>query len=53
VVGTIDIDASDPLLEKADAAVWDTFERSLGRLLAVREDPPGYRVRSRSKERHG
>jgi len=52
VVGTIDIDASDPLLEGADAAVRDAFERSLGRLLVVKEDCPEYKVRGRSKGRH-
>jgi hypothetical protein len=53
VVGTIDIDASDPLLERADAAVRGAFERSLGRPLALHEEPPRYRVRSRTKGRHG
>jgi hypothetical protein len=37
VVGTIDIDASDPLLERADAALRATFDASLGRPVAVRE----------------
>ena len=37
VVGTIDIDASDPLLERADAAVRATFEASIGRPFMVRE----------------
>lgn len=31
VAGTIDIDGSDPLLEKADAAVRAAFDASLGR----------------------
>ena len=35
VVGTVDIDSSDPLLERADAAVCATFEASLARSLGV------------------
>jgi hypothetical protein len=53
VVGTIDIDASDPLLERADAAVRAVFETSLGRPLAVRERPAGYGERRRGTKRHG
>ena len=45
VVGTIDIDPGDPLLEGADAAVRGMFETSLNRPLMVKERPPGYRVR--------
>jgi hypothetical protein len=37
VVGTIDLDASDPLLERADATVRTIFDRSLGRPLAAKE----------------
>jgi hypothetical protein len=37
VVGTIDIDPADPLLEGADAAVRRLFERSTSRPIAVRE----------------
>jgi hypothetical protein len=37
VVGTIDIDPSDPLLERADEAVRYLFEASLGRPLTRRE----------------
>lgn len=33
IVGTIDIDSSDPRLERADAAVQAVFEASLGRPL--------------------
>ncbi|MEO8256875.1 MAG: hypothetical protein ABI868_05960 [Acidobacteriota bacterium] len=36
VVGTIDIDSSDPLLAGADAALQAIYEASLGRPLAVR-----------------
>jgi hypothetical protein len=37
VVGTIDIDASDPGLAGADAAVRSLFDASLGRPLVARE----------------
>ena len=37
VVGTIDIGASDPQLEKADAAVRRLFQSSLQRPMVVRE----------------
>jgi hypothetical protein len=37
VVGTIDIDSSDPLLEGADAALRSMYEASLGRPLVARE----------------
>jgi hypothetical protein len=43
VAGTIDIDASDPLLEHADRAVRAAFDASLGRPLAVREARATYR----------
>jgi hypothetical protein len=42
VVGTIDIDSSDPLLEKADAALQAAFAASLNRPLAVREARAAY-----------
>ena len=45
VVGTIDIDSSDPLLEHADAALRAAFDASLGRPLAVREARPEYQGR--------
>jgi hypothetical protein len=45
VVGTIDIDSSDPSLEGADAAVRSMYEGSLGRPLIVREAPPRYSAR--------
>jgi hypothetical protein len=44
VVGTIDIDSSDPLLETADAAVRSIYEASLGRPLIVREAAARYGV---------
>ncbi len=51
VVGTIEIDAADPLLEKADAAVRGIFERSSARPLAAREPHASYRLRARSKKK--
>ena len=42
VVDTIDIDSSDPLLERADAAVRSTFEASLARSLGVHEGRAKY-----------
>src|SRR4029079_14694045 len=36
VIGTIDIDPGDPLLERADATVQDLFAKSLGRPLAIK-----------------
>ena len=42
VVGTIDIDASDPSLEQADAAVRTMFDRSLGRPLVLKEARASY-----------
>jgi hypothetical protein len=54
VVGTIDIDASDPLLEGADDVIRGIYETSLGRPLAVREQPADYRpARGRKKGRRG
>ncbi len=45
VAGTIDIDASDPLLERADAALQAAFDASLGRPVMMREGPATYRAR--------
>ncbi len=53
VVGTIDIDAADPLLEKADAAVRAMFETSLRRPMVVRETPPAYGGRRRGTRKRG
>ena len=54
VVGTIDIDASDPLLERADEAVRYMFEESLGRPLMVKETEATYHVpRRAAKKRRG
>ncbi len=35
VIGTIDVDPGDPLLDRADAAVRGLFDASLGRRLSV------------------
>src|SRR5687768_12082543 len=51
VVGTIDIDSSDPMLERTDAAIQAVFGASLGRPLAVREARPEYRGRT-TRRRH-
>ena len=37
VIGTIDIDSSDPMLERADTDVHALFEKSFGRPLVIRE----------------
>ena len=54
VVGTIDIDSSDPLLERADAAVLAMFDASLGRPLVVHEGSAPYRSpKKKSPARRG
>ena len=49
VAGTIDIAASDPLLEVADAMIRDQFETSLRQPLAQKERPTSTRRTSRAK----
>lgn len=51
VAGTIDVDASDPLLEKADAAVRHLYNMSLGRPLIVREARAAYSASPKKKRR--
>lgn len=54
VIGTIDIDANDPLLEGADDVIRGMYETSLGRPLMVKEQPADYRApRGRKKGRRG
>ena len=53
VVGTIDIDTTDPLLEKADAAVRAVFETSFRRPLIAREPRAEYRSRRAARKRRG
>ena len=45
IAGTIDIDSSDPLLERADAALQAAFNLSLGRPMMVRESKAAYQAR--------
>jgi hypothetical protein len=53
VVGTIDLDASDPWLEKADEAVRTMFDTSLGRPLMVKESSPAYGSGGKKRTRRG
>jgi len=53
VVGTIDIDASDPLLEGADEVVRGMYEASLRRPLMVKEAPVEHGAPGRKKGRRG
>ena len=50
VVGTIDVDASDPLLLNADAAVRDLIDASLGRPLRVKEQRSVYAANTRRRK---
>jgi hypothetical protein len=51
VVGTIDIDPGDPLLERADEAIGALFDASLSRPLMAREVAPQYKIRRHVKKR--
>lgn len=51
VVATIDIDASDPSLERTDAAVRKLFQASLRRPIAARERRPVYATRAVKRRR--
>jgi hypothetical protein len=53
VVGTIDLDASDPWLEKADEAVRAMFDASLGRPLMAKESSPLYGSGGKKRIRRG
>ena len=55
VVGTIDLAADDPALERADAAVRDLFAVSLARPMRVREAPTASQPapRARRSRRRG
>ncbi len=54
VVGTVDIDSSDPRLEAADKAVRSLFDASLIRPLVAKETTTGYGARGRAtKKRRG
>ena len=49
VVGTIDINESDPLLEAADVVVGGIFERSLARPFLVKEHKASDGAKRRSR----
>ncbi len=51
VAGTIDIDASDPSLEDARAAVRELFDASLRRPVAVKDARVAYGARKRVPRR--
>ena len=53
VIGTNDIHDSDPLLDRADAAVRAAFAASLGRASAGRERPAAYRTKTRKPRTRG
>ena len=53
VVGTIDIDPGDPLLERADEAIGALFDASLSRPFAIKESAPQYKIRQPLKKRRG
>jgi hypothetical protein len=53
VAGTIAIDAGDPTLDTADAAVRALFDASLGRPMMARESRPAYGARKSTKRRRG
>ena len=49
VVGTIDVDPSDPLLLKADDAIRALVAHSIGRPVLVKETRPAYGARARRR----
>jgi hypothetical protein len=53
VVGTIDVDASDPWLEGADDLVRGLFDASLRRPSMVKETSPVYGAAAKKKARRG
>ena len=53
VVGTIDVDASDPWLEGADEAMRAIYQTSLRRPLMVKETGPVYEAGGRKRSRRG
>lgn len=53
VVGTIDIDASDPDLTSADAMIRSVFDATVSRPSLVRERAPSVVVRGRRKRIRG
>ena len=53
VIGTIDVDASDPWLEGADEAMRSIVQASIGRPLMVKETSPAYGAGGKKKIRRG
>ena len=53
VVGTIDVDASDPGLEGADEAMRSIVQASLGRPIMVKESSLEYGTRGKTRARRG
>ncbi len=53
VVGTIDVDPGDPLLEGADARIRELFDRSTTRPTVGRERRPQRGTRGRARKRGG
>src|SRR6478672_9877734 len=53
VVGTIDLDASDPWLDEADEAVRGLFDASLRRPLMVKESSPASGSSGKKRARRG
>lgn len=53
VVGTIDVDDTDPWLERADEVVQGLFDASLRRPLMVKESSPPYGSGAGKRTRRG
>ena len=53
VIGTIDVDASDPWLQGADDAMRAIFQASLGRPMMVKETSPAYETGGKKRPRRG
>src|SRR5262245_46645536 len=53
VVGTIDVDPTDPMLTHADTYIRALFDKSVGRPLRVKESSPEYGVTRRPAKRRG
>jgi hypothetical protein len=54
VVGTVDIDPGDPMLEQADELVRAMYQTSLRRPMMVRESSPSYGAgRAAKRKRRG
>jgi hypothetical protein len=51
VVGTIDVDPTDPLMERADDVMQRLFEASLGRPMVLKERAPAYGERTRHRKK--